>query len=148
MRRQINQAGLDLIKSFEGLRLKAYKDSVGIPTIGYGHIRGVKMGQEITEAQAEEYLRADLEDAEKAVERLCSAKLTDNQFAALVSFVFNLGAGAFEGSTLRRKLNLGAYSEAAEQFAKWNKARVRGVLTALPGLTRRRAAERKLFEQA
>lgn len=139
---QINQEGLDLIKEFEGCRLEAYLCPAGIPTIGYGHTRTAKIGQVITEAKAESLLREDLKDAEEAVDRLVTATINDNQFSALVSFVFNVGAGAFKESTLLSLLNTNADTAiVANQLRRWNKAGDRE----LPGLTRRRQAERALF---
>lgn len=146
--RIINQAGLQLIEEFEGLarklvdgRIRAYLDAVGIPTIGYGHTKNVHLGLVITREQAEEFLKEDLRVAEAGVNQLVKVPLSDNQFAALVSFVFNLGAGAFARSTLRRDLNARNYSAAAEQFLRWNRAGGH----VLAGLTRRREAERRLF---
>lgn len=140
--RQTNQAGVDLIKSFEGLRLSPYKDPVGLLTVGYGHL--IKNGEHfgtLTEAEAEALLRADLHDAEAAVERLIKVPLTGNQHAALASFAFNLGEGNLAKSTLLRKLNAGDYAGAGFEFLKWNKAKGR----VLPGLVRRRRAEMELF---
>ena len=139
---QISKAGLDLIKEFEGLYLKAYRCPAGVPTIGYGHTAGVAMGQTITQQQADDYLRRDVRQFERAVERQVSVPLTQGQFDALVSFAFNLGEGALAQSTLLRLLNAGDYAGAAAQFDRWNKASGR----VLPGLVRRRAAERALFE--
>lgn len=139
---QISKAGLDLIKQFEGLYLKAYRCPAGVPTIGYGHTAGVAMGQTITQQQADDYLRRDVRQFERAVERQVSVPLTQGQFDALVSFAFNLGEGALAQSTLLRLLNAGDYAGAAAQFDRWNKAGGR----VLPGLVRRRAAERALFE--
>ena len=139
---QISKAGLDLIKQFEGLYLKAYRCPAGVPTIGYGHTAGVAMGQTITQQQADDYLRRDVRQFERAVARLVSVPLTQGQFDALVSFAFNLGEGALAQSTLLRLLNAGDYAGAAAQFDRWNKAGGR----VLPGLVRRRAAERALFE--
>lgn len=139
--RRINKAGLDLIKSFEGLRLKAYKDAVGIWTIGYGHIKTATPGMSISEPEAEALLRGDLEEAQGAVTRLVKVPLNDNEYAALVSFVFNLGAGSLSRSTLLKKLNAGDRAGAAQQFLVWNKAGGK----VLAGLTRRREAERDLF---
>lgn len=138
---KISSAGLELIQEFEGLRQKAYLDAVGVPTIGFGHTKGVKMGQSITYAQAVDYLREDVEDAENAVDRLVKAPLSQNQFDALVSFTFNLGQGNLGKSTLLKKLNAGDYKGAADEFLKWNKAGGR----TLHGLVRRREAERKMF---
>ena len=139
---QISKAGLDLIKQFEGLYLKAYRCPAGVPTIGYGHTAGVAMGQTITQQQADDYLRRDVRQFERAVARLVTVPMTQGQFDALVSFAFNLGEGTLAQSTLLRLLNAGDYAGAAAQFDRWNKAGGR----VLPGLVRRRAAERALFE--
>lgn len=139
---EIGKAGLDLIKSFEGLSLKAYNQGgKDVPTIGYGHTRGVKMGDVITEHQAEEFLRQDVASAEHDVNRLVKVPLTQNQFDALVSFTFNLGGGNLSTSTLLKKLNVGNYEGAAEEFPRWSFSR--GVH--LAGLERRRKAEQQLF---
>lgn len=140
--RKTNQAGVDLIKGFEGLRLAPYKDPVGLLTVGYGHL--VKPGEQfgtLTEAEAEDLLRNDLRDAESAVERLVKVPLTDNQHAALVSFTFNCGGGNLEKSTLLKKLNAKDYAGAGFEFLKWNKAGGK----ILAGLVRRRRAEMELF---
>ena len=134
--------GIPIIKQSEGLKLEAYLCPAGIPTIGYGHTRGVKLGQKISVAQAEVFLDHDYEEAEDAVKRLITVPLTDNQLGALTSFVFNLGEGRLLGSTLRRKLNTGDYKGAAAEFDKWVYAGDKK----LNGLIARRAAERKLFE--
>ncbi len=146
--RQINQTGVHLIEEFEGLskkladgRIAAYLDCVGVPTIGYGHTKNVHPGLIITQEQAEEFLHQDLRVAEAGVQHLVKVSLNDNQFAALVSFTFNLGTGALAQSTLLHDLNAGNYSAAADQFLRWNHAG--GQVVA--GLTRRRQAERKLF---
>lgn len=139
---RISQHGLDLIKEFEGLRLSAYICPAGVPTIGYGTTAGVKVGQTITKERAEEMLRADVAAFERHVLRLVKVPLTQGQFDALVAFVYNVGAGAFEKSTMLRQLNAGLYADAARQFDRWNKAGGK----VLAGLTRRRAAERALFE--
>jgi lysozyme len=139
--RKINEAGLDLIKSFEGLRLHAYLDGGGVPTIGYGHIKGVRMGQIISDEQATEFLREDLHEAETGVDKRVPTDISENQFAACVSLAFNIGIGAFGGSTLVRRLSAGDERGAADQFLKWNKDNGKVVA----GLTRRRQAERALF---
>jgi GH24 family phage-related lysozyme (muramidase) len=148
--RHINQAGLDLVKEFEGLarriqgdpgHVAAYLDSVGVPTIGYGHTRGVHLGQVISIAQAEQFLREDMAESEGGVTRMVTVTVSDNEFAALVSFVFNLGPGALKHSTLLRRLNQGNKPAAADEFLKWNRAGGQ----VLAGLTRRREAERALF---
>lgn len=114
--RQINAAGLELIKGFEQLSLRAYLCQAGVPTIGWGHTAGVRMGQQISVEIAEAFLRVDLAEAVGAVERLVTVPLTDNEFAALVSFVFNVGVGAFERSTLLKLLNRGLYHMVAERI--------------------------------
>lgn len=138
--------GLDLIKLSEGLETEAYPDPgnrvTGEPwTIGYGHTRGVHRGDTCTEAQASDWLREDLQAAEGAVRHLVGVPLSQRQFDALASFVFNIGAAAFGNSTLLRLLNAGDATGAAEQFKRWN----RGADGVLPGLVTRRAAERDLF---
>lgn len=137
-----SDTGLALIKRFEGLRLKAYRCPAGILTIGYGTTRGVKTGQTITEARADELLREDVQAFEQAVTETVTVPLTQGQFDALVSLTYNIGPGAFRASTLLRLLNRGEYAQAAAQFDRWN----RGGGKVLPGLVKRRAAERRLFE--
>lgn len=143
--RLINRAALDLIKSFEGLRLEAYQDPAGIWTIGYGHTRGVRPGQTIDEAEAERLLRQDLRTAAGAVERHVGPPLNDNEFGALVSFVFNVGEGAFASSTLLKRLNAGDRGAVPDQLRRWDKATVGGKKVQLRGLARRRAAEALLW---
>ncbi|MBB5519309.1 lysozyme [Amphiplicatus metriothermophilus] len=138
--------GVALIKRFEGLELEAYQDIAGIWTIGYGHTGpDVKPGMKITEAEAEALLKRDLKPREEAVERLVKVPLNQNEFDALVSFVYNVGIEAFRKSTALRRLNKGDRIGAAEALTWWNKATVGGVLREVAGLTRRRAAERALF---
>lgn len=139
--RKINQAGLELVKSFEGLRLNAYQDSVGVWTIGYGSTKGVKRGQRITEEEAEELLREDLATAERGVESAITEDITDNQFAACVSLAFNVGVSAFRKSSIVKYINAGDVTLAADRFLLYNKAGGK----VLAGLTRRRKAERALF---
>ncbi|SEH24669.1 lysozyme [Magnetospirillum fulvum] len=140
--RSCNEAGKDIIRQCEGLRLKAYLCPAGKLTIGYGHTGpDVKTGMTITEEDANTLLSRDLVAAEKAIAGVVSVTITDNQFSALVSFVFNLGAGNFYGSTLLKKLNANDIFGAADEFPRWNK--VNGQV--LAGLTRRREAERTLF---
>lgn len=144
--RRINAAGIALIKEFEGLRLEAYKDAVGVWTIGYGSTGDhVKPGMDITEEQAEILLLGDLDRFERAVSVMAPVA-TDNQFAAMVSLAFNVGEGegGFKTSTLRRKHNEGDHEGAANEFARWNKAGGK----ILGGLTRRRAAEAALYRRA
>lgn len=138
---RINRAGIDLIREFEGCRLKAYLCPAKVPTIGYGHTgRDVKIGMTITQDQAEGLLVNDLRLFEQGVEQICPT-CTPNQFSALVSFAYNLGLHALEGSTLRKLHNAGEYAAAQGQFARWNKAGGRILL----GLVRRRAAEAALY---
>ena len=140
-----SQDGIDLIKRFEGLELEAYQDIAGIWTIGYGHIETARPGMRISEAEAETLLQRDLKPREQAVGRLVSVDLNQNEFDALVSFVYNVGVNAFRRSTARRRLNSGDRIGAADALTWWNKATVGGVLREVTGLTRRRAAERALF---
>ena len=135
----INQAGINLIKSFEGLRLEPYYCSGGVLTIGYGCTRDVQQGMTITESEAEQRLREDLVRFEEAVRRQIKVPLTPNEFAAMVSFTFNLGEGALHESTLRRRLNEGQDVQMviAQEFPKW----VRAGGEVLYGLQRRRNAE-------
>ncbi len=140
MARQINQEGLNLIKQWEGKKLIAYKDSGGVLTVGYGHTSAagapkVVSGMKITEAEAESILRADLSKFEKRVNDLVKVKLTDNQFAALVSFDFN--TGALHKSTLLKKLNAGDYNAVPKELMKWVNDNGKKV----EGLVNRRAAE-------
>ncbi|MFM6208766.1 MAG: lysozyme [Planktothrix sp.] len=137
----INSEGVKLIKSFEGMELEAYQDAVDVWTIGYGHTKTVEPGMIITEAKAEELLRQDLEEFEEAVTEAVEVSINSNQFSALVSFCFNLGAGSLFQSTLLKLLNQGDFQGAADQFPRWNKAGGQ----VLEGLTRRRKAERALF---
>ena len=132
---------LELIKQFEGLRLKAYLCPGGVWTIGYGHTSGVKSGMVITEAQAEEFLLSDIAVFEKAVNDQNLA-LTQNMFDALVSFTFNVGVDNFKRSTLLCKIKVNPWDNAImDEFLRWvySKGRV------LPGLQRRRLAEMKLY---
>ena len=137
-----SQAGIDLIKSFEGCKLRAYQDSVGIWTIGVGHTGpDVCAGVTVSDQEAISLLQMDLHEAEEAVERLVTAPLNQNEFDALVSFTFNLGEGNLRKSTLLKYLNQMRYEDAANEFPRWNRAG--GQI--LPGLTRRREAEKQLF---
>jgi len=143
---RISRAGINKIKEHEALRLEPYRDAVGKWTIGYGHLikpdeQHLVTGGKITEAKAEALLRDDLENAEAAINRLVKVPITGNQYDALVSFVFNVGEGAFADSTMLRKLNAGDYDGAAAEFPRWTKA---GGMQ-LPGLVARRAKEQTLF---
>ena len=136
--------GIALIKQYEGLRLTTYKDAVGIPTIGYGHVETpIPPGgtRTITAEDAEQILREDLQRFEHDVNNMLTVEVTQNQFDALVSFAFNLGPANLKSSTLLRKVNSGDFNGAAEEFLKWNHAGGQ----VLAGLTARRNAEKNLF---
>ena len=147
-----NAAGLSLIRQAEGLRLRAYPDpgtggdpwTIGIGTTVYPDGRKVRRGDRCTPQQADEYLAHDLQGFERDVAAMVTVPLTGNQFSALVSFAYNVGASSLRSSTLLRLLNAGDYAGAANQFPRWNRAAGR----VLPGLVRRRAAERDLFLSA
>ena len=139
--RQINDAGLSLIKEFEGYKLTAYQDEVGVWTIGWGCTAGVTEGMVITDQQAVDMLNAELAQFENDVTNDVTVDLNDNEFAALVSFAYNLGNGSLHGSTLLRLLNAGDRAGAAAQFPLWDHAG--HVVDA--GLLRRRNAEMALF---
>lgn len=144
--RQITKDGLDLIKRFEGFESEIYLDAAGLPTIGYGHL--LRPGEDkmfsggISEAAGEALLIKDVSIAERAVLRLIRVTLTDGQFDALVSFTFNLGSGALQRSTLRRKVNREEHEEVPAELMRWVWAGGRK----LRGLMRRREAEVKLYQ--
>jgi lysozyme len=138
-----NEAGIEIIKHFESLRLEAYLDGgdKGIPTIGYGSTRGVRLGDVITEAQAEELFKKDLSYEEYWVKKLITRELNENQFSALASFTFNVGSGNLQASTLRTRLNRDGVEDLIGEFMRWhfhNGKKSRGLL-------RRRIAEAELF---
>lgn len=137
----ISETGIQLIKKFEGCSLKAYKCPAGIWTIGYGHTLGVKEGQTITKEQAEIFLKQDIRGFELTVNNLVNVPLNQGQFDALVSFCYNLGTGNLKKSTLLKLLNKKDYIGAAEQFDRWVYASGKK----LPGLVKRRTAEKELF---
>ena len=146
--RAVNAAGVNLVTSFEGLKLTPYPDSAGIPTIGYGTIMypdGTKVSlndPEITQDQATQFLQHQMDLKASAVEGMVTVALNDNEFAALVCFAYNVGVNGLHGSTLLTMLNANQDRTAvADQFLRWNKAGGREI----PGLTRRRQAERSLF---
>ena len=143
---QTSDKGIALIKEFEGCKLTAYQDSVGVWTIGYGWTKPVdgkpiRAGMTIKQETAERLLKTGMVSYESDVSRLVKVGLTQGQFDALVSFTYNLGARSLSTSTLLRKLNAGDYAGAADEFLRWNKAGGK----VLNGLTRRREAERALF---
>ena len=142
-----NDRGLRLIKKYEGLSLHAYRCPAQIWTIGYGSCYGLngkrltKDHRMITPTEADYLLRREVRHAERQVARLLKVPVTENQFSALASFTFNVGGGAFQSSTLRRKLNRGEIESAAKEFHRWKYAGGR----VLPGLVKRRRAECALF---
>ena len=143
---QTSEKGISLIKEFEGCKLNAYQDSVGVWTIGYGWTQPVdgkpiRAGMTIKQETADRLLKTGLVSYESDVSRLVKVGLTQGQFDALVSFTYNLGSRSLSTSTLLRKLNAGDYAGAADEFLRWNKAGGK----ILNGLTRRREAERALF---
>lgn len=145
---KVSQTGIDLIKSFEGLRLKSYKDSAGVWTIGYGTImypggQKVTEGETITRQQAEEYLSYEVELKAASVRAFtASLNLSQHQFDALVSFAYNLGVGALQRSTLLKKVKVNKYDPTIrDEFMKWVNAGGRR----LQGLVRRRKAEADLY---
>lgn len=140
-----SENGIGLIKRWEGLELESYQDIAGVWTIGYGHTETAGPGQKISEREAEALLARDLEPRERAVRDLTGVPLNQNEFDALVSFVYNVGINAYRNSTARKRLNRGDRVGAAEALTWFNKATVGGVLREVTGLTRRRAAERGLF---
>ncbi|WP_336288697.1 lysozyme [Bartonella sp. CB60] len=144
--RKISKEGLMLIKQWEGLRLHAYQDPIGIWTIGYGHTSAagkpvVYKNMNITEKAAEDILCRDLKKFERSVEQAVTVSLTDEQFAALVSFCYNVGTTAFCNSTLLKKLNKGDYEAVPAELQRWTKAGGKR----LQGLVNRRAAEAGLW---
>ncbi|HII4328457.1 TPA: lysozyme [Enterobacter cloacae] len=138
---KISKSGLQLIKDFEGCRLRAYQCSANVWTIGYGHTHKVHPGDCITQEEAEQLLAKDIKLFEGVVNRLVKVSLTQNQFDALVSFVFNLGEGNLSSSTLLKHLNSGDYLSAANELPRWVNAGGKKI----PGLVRRRNAERLVF---
>lgn len=138
---KISQKGIDLIKKFEGCKLYAYRDSVGVATIGYGHIKGVKMGMSITQQQAETFLKDDIKPVETFLNGM-GINYTQGQFDALTSWIFNLGQGNFKSSTMykyivARKSDL----EITDQMVKWHNAGGKPLI----GLKKRRCDEANMF---
>lgn len=146
---QVLSATLNLIKQHEGFRSYAYIDSNGLPVIGYGqsiiNSQTVTMGQYITQAEADAALAIELERIHRLVLNTVKVDLNAHQLGALTSLVYNAGTRVITQSTLSRKLNLGDFAGAAQEFPRWNKANQGGMLVVFPGLTRRRLDEQKLF---
>lgn len=147
----IPEIAVNLIKEFEGFKDYAYIDTDGTPVIGYGlsRINGVpvRIGDRITPSEADSALDAHLQEIQQELAKVVKVELTEQQLSALASISFNVGVGAIKNSTLLRKINAQDYAGAANEFLRWDKANMRGRLVQLPGLSRRRAAERNLFLQ-
>lgn len=138
---KISDNGINLIKQYEGCKLFAYRDSVGVATIGYGHTKGVRMGQAITQRQADEFLREDITEAEKVLNNM-GINFTQNQFDALCSWIFNLGMGNFIHSTMMKRISADAGDETiTDELIRWHNAGGKPLL----GLMRRRVAEANMF---
>lgn len=138
----ISEEGLSLIKKFEGLELEAYKCAAGVWTLGYGHTAGVQEGDVWSEEQANEQLKIDMHIYAGYINDHVTCPLSQNQFDALVSWVYNLGPTNLRNSTLLKVLNSGDYEGVPAQIKRWNKAGGK----VLEGLIRRREAEALLFE--
>ena len=138
---KLGERGTEILKYFEGCKLTAYQDSVGVWTIGYGHTKGVYDGMTITQDQAEQMLLSELEEYEGYIKDMVTVPLTQNQFDALVVWVYNLGPTNFRNSTLLKELNAGNYNAAGQEITRWNKAGGK----VLAGLVKRREAEAELF---
>jgi|GEM_PF-1861777 len=142
----VSQAGLNFIAGYEGYSAITYKDVAGLPTIGYGHL--IKLGESfgtLSKDAALKLLRKDASFAINAVNKYVTVSLTQNQFDALTSLTFNIGAGAFSNSTVLKNVNSGNILSIDKSFMIWNKIRIDGVLTPVQGLTNRRKAETNLF---
>ena len=137
----MNDAGIALVKSFEGCKLKAYRCPAGVLTCGWGTTDGVEEDTEWTQEEADKRLMEDLAIFELRVKKLLLLEPTSNQLAALVSFAYNVGTMNLRTSTLLKLFNAGDFAGAAEQFPRWNKAAGK----VLPGLITRRTAEQALF---
>jgi len=139
---QLSKTGIELLKHFEGCELKAYQDSVGVWTIGYGHTKGIYEGLEITQSEAEKMLVDELPEYEGYVSDKVVPMLQQHEFDALVCWVYNLGPTNLSSSTMLKKLNAGEFKEVPFQMKRWDKAGGQPLL----GLTRRRNAEALLFK--
>lgn len=136
-----NQACINIIKEFEGVRLKAYKGLSGAFLIGYGHMPGVHKGMKISQKQAEKLLKEDLNRFERDVTRHVKVPITENQFSAMVCLSYNIGSGNFHKSTVLRKINNNLPTEAADAILMWNKVNKK----VNPHQVKRRERERALF---
>tara|TARA_R100000781_G_scaffold112477_1_gene79730 strand:- start:436 stop:927 length:492 start_codon:yes stop_codon:yes gene_type:complete len=140
---KISEEGKSLIKKFEGCELKAYKCPAGKWTIGFGHVKNVKEGDEWSQSHAEHMLDVELEEYEGYINDMVDMQLNQNQFDALVAWIYNLGPSNFRTSTLRKKLTPETISEVPYEIKRWNKANGK----TLDGLIRRREAESLLFQK-
>jgi lysozyme len=140
-----NQACVDIIKTFEGVRLEAYRDPGGTVVIGYGHANTARMGMKITQAQAEELLKQDLTMIENDISPRLERSVNANQFSAMVCLAYNIGTGAFSKSTVLRETNNGNWQVAADAFLMWNKMRVNGEMVVSSQLDKKRRLERALY---
>lgn len=138
---QISEEGLSIIKKFEGCELESYLCPAGVWTIGYGHTKGVKEGDKINKEEAEYLLQEEMIEYENYINDLVEVPLQQHMFDALVSWVYNLGSGNLQSSTLLRVLNEGKYDEVPAQIRRWNKSNGQ----VLEGLVRRREAEAVMF---
>lgn len=145
----ISKFAINLIKEFEGFKDYAYIDTDGTPVIGYGLSRigglPVQIGDRISTTQADAALKAHIREIHQELEQIIKVDLSDRQLSALTSIAFNVGVDNIKNSTLVRKINTKDYAGAADEFLRWDKANLQGALVQLPGLSRRRAAERQLF---
>lgn len=134
------------VGTFEGLRQVAYLDPVGIPTACFGETKGIKMGMKFTKAECEGMLTESLIEHEQGMVRCIKNPdiIPDKTYGAFLSFTYNLGVGAFCGSTMRKKIDAGNLAGACNELPKWNKATLAGVRIVLPGLTTRRATEKSM----
>ena len=139
---QLSKTGIELLKHFEGCELKAYQDSVGVWTIGYGHTKGIYEGLEITQSEAKKMLIDELPEYEGYITDKVVPMLQQHEFDALVCWVYNLGPTNLSSSTMLKKLNAGEFKEVPFQMKRWDKAGGQPLL----GLTRRRNAEALLFK--
>ena len=141
---KISADGLEFIRQAEGCKLSAYQDSVGVWTIGVGSTKGVHKGMTITQEQADALLESDLADVYPCIEAHVHVPLSQGQFDSVCSWIFNLGCGAFKGSTFLNKINKQEWTEAAAQILRWDHAGDKK----LAGLTKRRQGESKMFLDA
>ena len=139
---QLSKTGIELLKHFEGCELKAYQDSVGVWTIGYGHTKGIYEGLEITQSEAEKMLVDELPEYEGYITDKVVPMLQQHEYDALVCWVYNLGPTNLSSSTLLKRLNAGEFKDVPFQMKRWDKAGGQPLL----GLTRRRNAEALLFK--